>query len=88
MDCRRCQEYLCDYIDREGSRATREGIEEHLAFCRNCQVLYRTTETVVRLVHNASRSAYELPEPAARRLQARLRSTLAARRGRPDVVGV
>jgi hypothetical protein len=52
----------------------RRALEQHLAECRTCEVLYDSTRKTIRIVTDAG--TYELPGEVSRRLTERIREAL------------
>ncbi len=80
MDCETLVKYLSDYIDRDLSAELEEAAREHLGSCRNCQVMFDSTQRLIRLSRSASN---ELVIPAWRkqRLYDELQAILMRRDG-------
>jgi predicted anti-sigma-YlaC factor YlaD len=76
MDCRQFLQELPDYMDGDAAIGIKEAIQEHLAFCRKCEVLYNSTQKTVQIVSDYSQATFELPEDASARLYSRLQERL------------
>jgi len=74
MDCRQVLEELANYVDGEVSVGLKEALQEHLAFCHKCEVVYNSTRRTLQIV--ACASTFELPEDVSVRLYAKLRARL------------
>jgi predicted anti-sigma-YlaC factor YlaD len=80
MDCRQFLEEMSNYVDDEVSVGIREAIQEHLAFCHKCEVLYNSTRKTLEIISDWSQETFPLPADASERLYARLRSRLSERK--------
>jgi len=70
-----CDEFrsrLSDLVDDETARSVRLELEQHLAECRTCRVLYDSTRKTIRVVTDAG--SWEIPEEVSERLAARILS--------------
>lgn len=76
MDCRQFLEEMSNYVDGEVSVGIREAIQEHLAFCHKCEVLYNSTQKTLEIVTDCGQETYALPDNVSDRLYARLRERL------------
>jgi predicted anti-sigma-YlaC factor YlaD len=76
MDCRKFLEEFSEYIDGESSAGIRQAIEEHIAFCRKCEVIYSSTRRTLQIVGDCSEQTFELPPEVSNRLYARVRARL------------
>jgi predicted anti-sigma-YlaC factor YlaD len=76
MDCRKFLEELSDFIDGQSTIGIREAIQEHIALCKKCEVLYSSTQRTLRIVGDHSEETFELPADASARLYDRLRTRL------------
>ena len=76
MDCRKFLEEFSDFIDGQSTIGIREAIQEHIALCKKCEVLYNSTQRTLRIVGDYSEQTFELPADASARLYARLRTRL------------
>ena len=74
MDCRQFLDELSNLMDHEVAGAVKEALEEHVALCHDCQVVFNSTRRTVEIVANSS--AYELPQDVSVRLLTKLRSKL------------
>ncbi len=74
MDCRQVLEELANYVDGEVSVGLKEALQEHLAFCHKCEVVYNSTRRTLQIV--SCTSTFELPEDVSVRLYAKLRARL------------
>jgi predicted anti-sigma-YlaC factor YlaD len=68
-----CDEFMSDlgnYLEGEAAAEVRRQIENHLAHCRTCQVIYDSTRKTVRLVTDSD--SFALPDEAAKQIVARI----------------
>lgn len=75
LDCKHVLAELSNYLDGEVSPELKRLIEEHLAGCHHCTLVYDTTRKTLKIVTEAE--AFELPLEASARLHARLRELFA-----------
>jgi len=78
MNCEDLLRYLSDYIDNGLSEKLRADAEEHLATCRNCQVVLDTTRQTIVLYRETQREGIPVDRRSA--LFGQLEKALAARR--------
>jgi anti-sigma factor (TIGR02949 family) len=76
FSCEDVRAALSDYVDGDVSPDIRRELEQHLAECRTCQVLYDTTRKTLRIVTDAG--SVEIPEDISERLIKRIMSGLVA----------
>jgi len=76
MDCQKFLEEFSDFIDGQSTVGVREAIQEHIALCKKCEVLYNSTQRTLRIVCDHSEQTFELPADVSARLYARLRTRL------------
>ena len=74
FSCEDVRSALSDYVDGDVSPDIRRELEQHLAECRTCQVLYDTTRKTLRIVTDAG--SLEVPEVVSERLIQRIMSGL------------
>lgn len=74
FSCEEVRSALSDYVDGDVSPDIRRELEQHLAECRTCQVLYDTTRKTLRIVTDAG--SLEIPEAVSERLIKRIMSGL------------
>ena len=67
IDCSNMCQVLSDYIDGELSDELCHRIEEHMAGCEHCRVVFDTTNKTILLCHDAAVET-ELPEDVHERL--------------------
>ncbi len=70
LDCKEVLANLSEYLDGEVPPELKRNLEEHLAHCHRCSVVYDTARRTLRIVCEAG--AFELPLAASARLYARL----------------
>jgi predicted anti-sigma-YlaC factor YlaD len=75
IDCSQIIARLSDYLDDEVSPQTRRIVEEHLAKCHRCSLVYSTTRQTLRIVTECG--AFALPAGVGTRLHVRLRDLFA-----------
>ncbi len=78
LDCRQVLAELSNYVDDEVTLELRRAIEEHLARCCRCWVVYDTTRRTLTIVAEARPPA--TPLAVSERLHARLQQLFAAGR--------
>lgn len=76
MDCKQFLEEMSNYVDGEVSVGIREAVQEHLAFCHKCEVIYNSTRRTLEIVSDCTTEAFSLPADVSDRLYARLRERL------------
>jgi RNA polymerase sigma-70 factor (ECF subfamily) len=72
---RRCQELLGqlnDYVDGELATELCHDLEQHLAGCPDCQVVFDTLAKTIKLYHLLDDTPVELPADVEARLMRRL----------------
>ena len=79
MDCKQVLANLSDYVDGEVSQELRKALEEHVARCRRCRVIFDTTHRTLKIVLDAE--PFEVPLAVSARLYARLEQVLFEDRG-------
>jgi len=67
INCNNLCQVLSDYIDGELSDELCHRIEEHMAGCEHCRVVFDTTNKTILLCHDAARET-ELPTDVRERL--------------------
>lgn len=75
IDCSQIIAQVSDYLDDEVSPETRQMVEQHLAKCHRCSLVYSTTRRTLRIVTESG--AFALPVAVGTRLHARLRELFA-----------
>ncbi len=78
MDCRQFLEELSNYLDGEVTAGIREAVQEHIAFCHKCEVIYNSTRRTLEIITDCGQQTYVLPEDVSQRLYARLRARFKA----------
>jgi len=76
LDCRQVLHELSNYLDDEVTLELKSAIEEHLARCGRCWVVYDTTRRTLRLV--AAHCPPATPLAVSERLHARLQQLYTA----------
>ncbi len=71
MDCKEVLAALSDYLDDEATTQLRQAIEEHLARCSRCWIVYDTTWRTLAIVSDSLPVA--VPMEVTSSLQERLR---------------
>jgi predicted anti-sigma-YlaC factor YlaD len=79
LDCKEVLANLSRHLDGEDSAALRKAIEEHLARCGRCRVVFDTTKRMLRVVSDAA--PFEVPLAVSARLYARLEKVLSEEPG-------
>jgi anti-sigma factor (TIGR02949 family) len=74
MDCKDVLANLSDYIDGEGSDDLRRALEEHIARCRRCRVVFDSTERMLKVVTDSD--PFEVPLSVSARLYTKLEQVL------------
>ncbi len=74
LDCKQVLAELSNYVDEEVSVELRATLEEHLARCYRCSLVYDTTRKTLKIVTEAG--PFEVPLEASVRLYTRLRALL------------
>jgi anti-sigma factor (TIGR02949 family) len=75
--CEDVRAALGDYIDGDVSPDLRRELDQHLADCRTCHVLYDTARKTLRIVMDVG--SVEVPEAVSERLINRIMSGLTIR---------
>ena len=78
MDCRQVLEELNNYVEGEMSAGLKEALQEHLAFCHKCEVVYNSTRQTLQIVADCN-DTFEIPQDVSNRLYARLRTKTQAK---------
>ena len=74
MDCKEVLANLSCYVDGDGSAELRAALEEHIAKCRRCRVIFDTTGKALKIVLDVE--PFEVPLAVSARLYARLEKEL------------
>ncbi len=74
LDCKQALLELANYLDNAVSPELKRLVEEHLAKCHRCSLLYDTTRKTLKIVTDVG--PIEVPLEADARLRARLRVIL------------
>jgi predicted anti-sigma-YlaC factor YlaD len=75
MDCKAVLSNLSDYVDGDVSEELRAALEDHVAKCRRCRVVFDTTRKALKIVLDVE--PFEVPLAVSARLYARLEKVLA-----------
>jgi predicted anti-sigma-YlaC factor YlaD len=75
MDCKEVLANLSNYVDGEVSAELRVALEEHIAKCRRCRVVFDTTGRALKIVLDVE--PFEVPLAVSGRLYARIEKILA-----------
>jgi anti-sigma factor RsiW len=75
LNCKRVLAEISNYLDGEVSPELKKALEDHLADCHRCSLVYSTTRKTLRIVTESG--AFEVPLEAHARLRARLAELLA-----------
>jgi hypothetical protein len=76
MDCLQFLEQLPDCLDEPDPQRVSEAAREHLAFCRNCKIIYSTTRRTVQIAGEWGADLYTFPDFVCHRVRNRIRSRL------------
>jgi predicted anti-sigma-YlaC factor YlaD len=79
LDCKEVLANLSRHLDDEDSAPLRKAIEEHLARCGRCRVIFDTTKRMLKVVVHAE--PFEVPLAVSARLYARLEKLLSEESG-------
>ena len=74
ISCKEVLANLSSYVDDEVSAELRQVLEEHLAWCRRCHVVFDTTGKMVKMVMDVE--PFEVPLAVSARLYTRLEEVL------------
>lgn len=77
LDCKQVLAELSNYLDGEVPEDLRRALEEHVAKCRRCSVIFDTARQTLRIVCDAE--PFDVPFDVSARLYARLRELLTPR---------
>ena len=75
MECNEVLASLSSYVDDEVSDELRVALEEHIAKCRRCRVVFDTTRKTLKIVLDLE--PFEVSLAVSARLYARLEKALA-----------
>lgn len=75
MDCKEVLDNLSNYVDGDVTAELRAALEEHIAMCRRCRVVFDTTGKALKIVLDVE--PFEVPLAVSARLYARLEKVLA-----------
>ena len=71
MSCRKLLSEISNYLDGDMDPAARQELEEHIARCPNCLVVFDTTRRTIQIYQGCCE-----PYPVSERLQTRLHDAL------------
>lgn len=74
MDCKEVLASLSCYVDGEGSTELRRALEEHIARCRRCRVVFDTTGKMLKLIIDVE--PFEVPLAVSARLYTHIEKVL------------
>jgi predicted anti-sigma-YlaC factor YlaD len=74
MDCKEVLANMSCYIDGDGSAELRKRLEEHVARCRRCRVVFDTIGRMLKIVTDVG--PFEVPLAVSARLYNRLEKIL------------
>jgi len=74
MECVDVLPNLSCYLDGDGSAELRRALEEHIARCRRCRVVFDTMGRTLKIVLDAD--PFEVPLAVSARLYSRLQEVL------------
>lgn len=74
LNCKQILAELSNYLDEEVSPELKAALEEHLARCYRCSLVFDTTRKTLKIVSDAG--PFELPLEASARLCTRLQALL------------
>ena len=74
FSCEDVRAALSNYLDGDVSPDLRRELEQHLAECRTCQVLYDTTRKTLQIVTDVG--TFEVPEAVSEQLVKRIMSRI------------
>jgi anti-sigma factor (TIGR02949 family) len=70
LDCKQVLAELSNYLDAEVSSELKQAVEQHLARCHRCSLVYDTTRKTLKIVTEVG--PYEVPLEVSARLHVRL----------------
>jgi predicted anti-sigma-YlaC factor YlaD len=74
LSCKEVLANLSTYLDGEGSAELRKALEEHIAKCRRCRVVFDSTGKMLKILLDVE--PFEIPFEASERLHVRIRELL------------
>jgi anti-sigma factor RsiW len=74
LSCKEVLANLSSYVDEEGSAELRQALEEHIAWCRRCRVVFDTTGRMMKIMRDAE--PFDVPLAVSVRLYSRLEKVL------------
>lgn len=77
LDCKHVLAELSNYLDGEVPPELKRLLEEHLAKCHRCSLVYNTTRKTLKIVTDSG--AFEVPLETHARLRARVQDLLAGK---------
>ncbi len=77
LDCKQVLAELSNYLDAEVSPEVKQAVEQHLAKCHRCSLVYDTTRKTLKIVTEVG--PFEIPLGVSTSLHKRLQELLAGR---------
>jgi anti-sigma factor RsiW len=74
LSCKEALANLSNYVDGEASAELRIALEEHIAKCRRCRVVFDSTGKMLKILLDVE--PFQVPLAASERLHARIREVL------------
>lgn len=74
MECKDVLANLSNYLDGDVSAELRAALEEHIAKCRRCRVVFDTTDKALKIILDVE--PFEVPLAVSARLYTRLEKVL------------
>lgn len=74
MECKDVLANLSNYVDGDVSSELQTALEEHIAKCRRCRVVFDTTEKTLKIILDVE--PFEVPLAVSARLYTRLEKVL------------
>ncbi len=75
LTCKQVLAELSNYLDDEVGPELKRALDQHLAMCDRCSLIYDTTRRTLTIVNEAG--AFEVPLAVSARLYTRLQEVLA-----------
>lgn len=77
LDCKQVLAELSNYLDAEVSPGLKQAVEQHLAKCHRCSIVYDTTRMTLKIISEVE--PLEIPLEVNARLRTRLQGLLAGK---------